>query len=298
MMTTSRTWSEVLPDFLCCPDCRSVLAVDGDCVRCPEGHTFPVAEGVIDFLKVDGVGGEVAPHLVDQETSGMYKRVDNYVLPWLREFGGRVVLDDGCGVGHTVEYLHEQGIEAYGIDPGPRQKYWPAQTSRLFRASGTKLPFADESFDAVLSSGVIEHIGEPLARRQQHPHQRAYIHEVIRVLRPGGRALIAAPNGAFPIDFWHGTVGRVRIPLRPHVPYEAWMPNGPEVAGWVRSAPVDSEVRYLPPLGYLAFDNVRTHWYGRVFGGLMMSVFRLIDRYPRLSASPLNPWLIVEIRRS
>jgi SAM-dependent methyltransferase len=253
---------------------------------------------VIDFVKTESVDVGIAPHLVDQETSGMYKRADNYVLPWIREFGGRVVLDDGCGVGHTVEYLHEKGLETYGIDPGRRQKYWPAQTSRLFRADGTKLPFADESFDAVLSSGVIEHIGEPLARRQQHPHQRAYIHEVIRVLRPGGRAMIAAPNGAFPIDFWHGTVGRVRLPLRPHIPYEAWMPNGREVAQWVRSAPVDADVRYLPPLGYLAFDNVRTHWYGRVFGGFMMSVFRLIDRYPRLSASPLNPWLIVEIRRS
>ena len=297
MMTTSETWSDVLPEFLRCPDCRSVLSTDIDCVRCPDGHTFPVAGGVVDFVKADGAGGEVAPHLVDQETSGMYKRVDNYVLPWLRGFGAGVVLDDGCGVGHTVGYLREQGIDAYGIDPGPRQKYWPAQTSRLFRANGTKLPFADESFDAVLSSGVIEHIGEPLARRQQHPHQRAYIHEVIRVLRPGGRALIAAPNGAFPIDFWHGTVGLIRLPLRPHVPYEAWMPNGPEVAGWVRSAPVDAEMRCLPPLGYLAFDNVRRHWYGRVFGGLMMSIFQLIDRYPRLSASPLNPWLIVEIRK-
>lgn len=296
-MTTSKTWSEVIPDFLRCPDCQSVLSPDIDCVRCPEGHTFPVAEGVIDFFKADGVGGEVTPHRVGQETSGMRKRVDNYVLPWLREFGARVVLDDGCGVGHTVEYLCQQGIEAYGIDPGPRQKYWPAERSRLFRADGTKLPFADGSFDAVLSSGVIEHIGEPLARRQQHPHQRAYVHEVVRVLRRGGRALIAAPNGAFPIDFWHGTVGPVRLPLRPHVPYEAWMPNAREVAGWVRSASFDAEVRCLSPLGYLAFDNVRTHWYGRAFSGLMMSVFQLIDRYPRLSSSPLNPWLIVEIRR-
>jgi hypothetical protein len=76
------------------------------------------------------------------------------------------------------------------------------------------------------------------------------------------------------------------------------MPNGREVAGWVSSAPVETEVQFLPPTGYLAFDTVSTHWYGRMLRVLMVSVFRLIDRYPRLAASPLNPWLIVEVHRA
>lgn len=290
-----------LPGFLCCPECHEDLVTDNESTRCRNGHTYGVVDGYLDFFQSSSVDADLPNLDAVQETMGMRKRGDNFLLPWLKQFNAETVLDDGCGVGYTVEYLCQNGIDAYGIDPGQRTRWWAERAegsrSRLFRADGLKLPFADASFDAILSSGVIEHIGEPLPRRQQHPYQRAYIHEMLRVLRPNGRALIAAPNGAFPIDFWHGSVRPIRTPLRVHMPYEAWMPNAREVAGWVSSAPVDTEVKILPPNGYLAFDTVRTHWYGRAFSGLMASVFRLIDRYPGLAATPINPWLIVEVQR-
>jgi glycosyltransferase involved in cell wall biosynthesis len=51
------------------------------------------------------------------------------------------------------------------------------------RADIVRLPFADEEFDAVLISHVLEHV----------PDDRAALREVRRVLRPGGRAIMQHP---------------------------------------------------------------------------------------------------------
>jgi SAM-dependent methyltransferase len=49
---------------------------------------------------------------------------------------------------------------------------------------GPLLPFADASFDVVLSFDVFEHI----------PDSDAHLREVSRVLKPGGRYLLQTPN--------------------------------------------------------------------------------------------------------
>jgi SAM-dependent methyltransferase len=165
----------------------------------------------------------------------------------------------------------------------------------LFIADGTQLPFPDESFDVVLSFGVIEHLGEGIAasRKGQDPYKERYIHEVARVLKPKGRALIGAPNGAFPIDFWHTTRHGVRF----HRPYEHWMPNSFAMRRWAGDSPIPLSIRFMPPGGYFAFQRVRQHWYGRVFGRAMQTALSAIDRRPKLSASALNPILVAELCR-
>lgn len=47
---------------------------------------------------------------------------------------------------------------------------------RLERCDGKKLPFADGSFDAVMSNSIVHHIPEPIEA----------VREMVRVLRPGG----------------------------------------------------------------------------------------------------------------
>ncbi|MEO7067477.1 MAG: class I SAM-dependent methyltransferase [Rhodanobacter sp.] len=58
---------------------------------------------------------------------------------------------------------------------------------RYQQVHDTQLPFADQSFDVVLTNHVIEHVGNERA-------QRAHLAELRRVLRPGGVGYLAVPN--------------------------------------------------------------------------------------------------------
>jgi SAM-dependent methyltransferase len=95
------------------------------------------------------------------------------------------VLDLGCGRGGVVELFWRDVKLAVGIDPDP-----PSLTGHrapgmpILRAVGERLPFADASFDLVVSVWVLEHLREP---------QKVF-DEVRRVLRPGGHFVFLTPN--------------------------------------------------------------------------------------------------------
>jgi len=58
------------------------------------------------------------------------------------------------------------------------------------RAAGEHLPFADGTFDLILSHEVLEHVAD----------DRKAVAEVTRVLRPGGRAVLFVPNRGYPFE--------------------------------------------------------------------------------------------------
>jgi ubiquinone/menaquinone biosynthesis C-methylase UbiE len=95
---------------------------------------------------------------------------------------GMKVLDLACGVGATGARLqsHFPGVEVVGLDLSSAQ----LGASRVghphlpvLRGDATRLPFADETFDAVHCSWLLEHVRDPLA----------VLREVRRVLRSGAR---------------------------------------------------------------------------------------------------------------
>ena len=95
------------------------------------------------------------------------------------------VLDLGCGRGGVPEVIWRDVRLAAGIDPdmaslaGHRAAGMP-----VVRAVAGHVPFADDSFDVVVSAWVLEHLVDPLD---------AFI-EVRRVLRPGGHFIFLTPN--------------------------------------------------------------------------------------------------------
>ena len=106
---------------------------------------------------------------------------------------GEKVLDVGCGTGGvTIPAKLRVGKtgEAAGIDPAPemiavaRRKANRAELEIDFRVGVIEsLPYPDETFDAVTSSMMMHHLPKHL--------QVTGLSEIRRVLKPGGRLLIA-----------------------------------------------------------------------------------------------------------
>jgi ubiquinone/menaquinone biosynthesis C-methylase UbiE len=104
---------------------------------------------------------------------------------------GDDVLDVGCGTGYLTRVMAETVTPdgtALGVDPSPEVIGLARSRSRLPNctfsegiAEGIDAP--DDSYDVVVSSLMIHHL--PEAVRPQA------IREIFRVLRPGGRVLIA-----------------------------------------------------------------------------------------------------------
>ncbi len=93
------------------------------------------------------------------------------------------LLDVGCGTGVMASRLAARGFAATGLDPSAgmldvmRARH---PEVRAMQGSGTDLPFADASFDLVISVAVMHHVAEPAAVRRT-------LGEMVRVTRPGGR---------------------------------------------------------------------------------------------------------------
>jgi SAM-dependent methyltransferase len=95
------------------------------------------------------------------------------------------VLDLGCGRGGVVELFWRDVKLAVGLDPdAPSLTGHRARGMPILRGVGERLPFADDSFDLVVSVWVLEHLKEP----------RLVFNEVRRVLRPGGHFVFLTPN--------------------------------------------------------------------------------------------------------
>lgn len=112
------------------------------------------------------------------------------------------VLDAGMGGGRLCVELDRRGWNVSGIDLSGSmvalaRTRLPNARERLVRGSVTELPFADESFDAVVATGVLEFVGMDLADA---------VRELARVLRPAGIAVVSFPNRKAPLIIWRGQV--------------------------------------------------------------------------------------------
>ena len=111
--------------------------------------------------------------------------VDEHDAAVLGEVAGRDVLEVGCGAAQCSRWLAARGARVVGLDVSRRQlqharridedSHIPVPT---VCATGTGLPFADASFDIAFSAfGALQFVADATLA----------VHEVARVLRPGGR---------------------------------------------------------------------------------------------------------------
>ena len=98
------------------------------------------------------------------------------------------VLDIGCGSGWIVRNFAKNGANIHGVDLTDtaieltrKRLAFEGLSADLRRANAEDLPFSDNAFDYIVSSGVLHHT----------PDTHKAVSEAIRVLRPGGRGMIS-----------------------------------------------------------------------------------------------------------
>ena len=95
----------------------------------------------------------------------------------LAEVRGQI-LDVGCG-GRPYESFVSPGVRYFGVDAQSTASSQPD----VWGSAG-KLPFRDGCFNSVLCTQVLEHVPDP----------GLVVQEIARVLRPGGRLILTAPQ--------------------------------------------------------------------------------------------------------
>lgn len=123
----------------------------------------------------------------------IYFQLYPYLLGYLPEqnFRGGAVLEIGLGYGSLSQAIMSRSATYFGLDIAEEPvSIANLRASYLGRPPGARpgdacnLPFADDSFDHVVSIGCLHHTGDTA---------RA-VREVHRVLRPGGSAVVMIYN--------------------------------------------------------------------------------------------------------
>jgi len=110
---------------------------------------------------------------------------------------GKKVLEIGSGFGvNHIVWTKKYGIDGYGVEPseaGFESSYDISKRlvslnqldpSKIIDSYGENLPFADNTFDIVYSTNVLEHTAEP----------ERVLREALRVLKPNGVLQVIYPN--------------------------------------------------------------------------------------------------------
>ncbi len=108
--------------------------------------------------------------------------------------GGERVVDVGCGSGSLHGQLAEAGARVVGVDTSPGMLREAAQQARearlpvvLVRGDAQQLPLADGCAEVLLASHMLYHV----------PDRERALREMRRVLRTGGRAVLATNAADF-----------------------------------------------------------------------------------------------------
>lgn len=130
--------------------------------------------------------------------AGQQRRLEMIILAAGERIKGNI-LENGCGVGMYVEHLAPLGGTIIGLEYDfERAAEARINSPHILNAAGESLPLPTATFDLILSHEVIEHV----------QNDRSAIQEMVRTLKPGGRAVIFCPNRGYPFEthgiYWNG----------------------------------------------------------------------------------------------
>lgn len=168
----------------------------------------------LDFERV-GWGEHIAGY---NDTFGAVTRQTvEAILDAAQVRAGMRVVDVCCGPGMLAEAAAKRGASAVGIDfPGVVALARRLVPSAEFESGDAlALPFADNSCDAVVCGYGVMHVPDPEKAMQ----------EMLRVLRPGGRAALSVWCNETPSN----GLGLVYNAVRTHANLNVSLPHGPDI---------------------------------------------------------------------
>jgi ubiquinone/menaquinone biosynthesis C-methylase UbiE len=135
---------------------------------------------------------------------------------------GKDVLDVGCGSGGkplaVTQQVKPKSMHGFDLptvfDPEAAERFARSKgiTNCTFsKGYAEEMSFADNSFDAVISDDVIEHVKDP----------EKVFQEIYRVLRPGGIAILKFPS--YKMLTAHHYDAQINVPgMQYLLPYKTW----------------------------------------------------------------------------
>ena len=122
-----------------------------------------------------------------QITPAIWRKLRDHVLATVPADAMPRVLDFGCGVGRVALQLRaERGLPTHACDiDASAVSYLRSQLPEVdIRVTGFEppLPYASDFFDGIYSVSIWTHLSLD--------HQRTWLEEMARILKPGGHALI------------------------------------------------------------------------------------------------------------
>lgn len=148
-----------------------------------------------DGVDLDWDDAHVFPEKLYPDVAFLLKRMNELTKGEVAVNNGELVLDIGCGRAIDATEIARGGAICFGLEPSKKmiahaRRYIADNGTNngtkvcLIQGTGEHLPFKSDAFDKVICKGALDHFSSPVEA----------IAEMARVLKPGGRAIIAVAN--------------------------------------------------------------------------------------------------------
>jgi SAM-dependent methyltransferase len=184
-----------LVSLLVCPTCKMSLTRRAEAFVCPSGaHAFSIVRGIPRFVDsdtyVDSFSFEWNIHKTtqldtfrqDDSSEDIFRKKTGFAP---QDLHGKLVLDAGIGAGRFTDIMARWGASVVGIDlsyavEAAHENFVHLDNVLIAQADIARLPFQPETFDVIVSIGVLHHT----------PDTKTYFHALVPYLRHGGTLAI------------------------------------------------------------------------------------------------------------
>lgn len=198
---------------------------------------------------------------------------EEYISNKSKLFGGKRVLDVGCGTGSKTALMGYPKVLLYGTDIENKLHFPHKDKFKFFETSLGKIAAEKASFDVVTSFDVIEHMQD----------DRGFVKEISRVLKPKGLAITLTPNRNRIANLVRGLFREGKYPLD--------LGTDPYLGGCIHIREYDAKEleKLFVTCGFRKVD-VTPFWFGVRYP--LLERLRLKWKIPRLLRPYVQYWVV------